>query len=86
MKHLLILAATLCLAAPLTARSRLETVTLHSELLNADKSCTVYLPDGYDRDTTRRYPVLYLLHGASDTHTAWVEKGNICLLYTSRCV
>lgn len=77
MKHLLILAATLCLAAPLTARSRLETVTLHSELLNADKSCTVYLPDGYDRDTTRRYPVLYLLHGASDTHTAWVEKGNM---------
>lgn len=78
MKRLSILAAILCIiAAPLTARSRLETVTLHSQLLNADKSCTVYLPDGYDRDTTRRYPILYLLHGASDTHTAWTEKGNM---------
>ena len=73
MKCLSILAAILCFAAPLTAKSRLETLTLHSQLLNADKSCTVYLPDGYDCDTTRRYPILYLLHGASDTHTAWTE-------------
>ena len=43
----------------------------------AGKSCTVYLPDGYDRDTTRRYPVLYLLHGASGYHGDWVEKGNM---------
>ena len=46
MKCLSILAAILCFAAPLTAKSRLETLTLHSQLLNADKSCTVYLPDG----------------------------------------
>ena len=77
MKRLLLFAMALFVIAPLTARSRLETVTLHSELLQADKVCTVYLPDGYDRDTTRRYPVLYLLHGASDTHTAWPEKGNM---------
>ncbi|WP_122120508.1 alpha/beta hydrolase [Alistipes megaguti] len=77
MKCLSILAAILCFAAPLTAKSRLETLTLHSQLLNADKSCTVYLPDGYDCDTTRSYPILYLLHGASDTHTAWTEKGNM---------
>ena len=66
-------AAMLLFAAPLTAQSRLETFTLRSELLGAEKSCTIYLPDGFDADTTRRYPVLYLLHGASDTHTAWSE-------------
>lgn len=77
MKRIPTLAALLCVAAPLTAQSRLETFTLHSDLLNADKACTVYLPDGYDGDTSRRYPVLYLLHGASDTHTAWSEKGNV---------
>lgn len=77
MKRLLMFAATLLAAAPLTAQSRLETITLHSELLNADKTCMVYLPDGYDSDTTRRYPILYLLHGASDTYTAWPVKGNM---------
>lgn len=77
MKHLLMLAATLCMTAPLAAQSRLETFTLHSEILHADKSCTVYLPDGYDRDTTRRYPILYLLHGAAGCHTDWSVKGNM---------
>ena len=66
----------LATAATAAAQSRIETFTLHSEILNADKTCTVYLPDGYDR-SEQDYPVLYLLHGASDTHTAWVEKGNM---------
>lgn len=32
----------------------------------------LYLPAGYD-DTTRRYPVLYLLHGRGDDLTAWQQ-------------
>lgn len=63
-------------AATAAAQSRIETFTLHSEILNADKTCSVYLPDGFDR-SGESYPVLYLLHGASDTHTAWKEKGNM---------
>ena len=73
MRRMLMFAAMLLSAVPLTAQSRLETFTLRSELLGAEKSCTIYLPDGFDADPTRRYPVLYLLHGASDTHTAWSE-------------
>jgi enterochelin esterase-like enzyme len=34
---------------------------------------TVYLPAGYERDTNRRYPVLYLLHGRGDTMEAWTR-------------
>lgn len=77
MKQLLMVAAALCLSAPLAAQSRLETFTLHSAILNTEKTCTVYLPDGYDSDTTRRYPVLYLLHGAAGCHTDWSVKGNM---------
>ena len=77
MKRLLMLAVMVSLAAPLTAQSRLETVTIPSRLLGAEKTCMVYLPDGYDRDTVRRYPIVYLLHGASDTYKAWTEKGNM---------
>ena len=66
----------LALAAALTAgaQSRIETYTLRSEVLGAEKTCTVYLPDGYDR-SEESYPVLYLLHGASGCHTDWTQKG-----------
>ncbi len=30
-------------------------------------SCMVYLPRGYDRDSLRRYPVIYYLHGMHDS-------------------
>lgn len=33
----------------------------------------VYLPPSYRRDTTRRYPVLYLLHGATSLPQEWVD-------------
>lgn len=32
---------------------------------------SVYLPPGYEEDTGRRYPVLYLLHGYSGTDESW---------------
>jgi endo-1,4-beta-xylanase len=37
--------------------------TFSSKVLGHDVSCLVYLPPGYDQDTTKRYPVIYWLHG-----------------------
>ncbi len=31
----------------------------------------VYLPDGYDANSRRGYPVLFLLHGAGDAYDSW---------------
>ena len=58
----LLTTALLALTAALTAgaQSRTEVYTFPSEVLGAEKSCTVYLPDGYDR-SQESYPVLYLL-------------------------
>ncbi len=42
----------------------------------------VYLPDGYDG--TRRFPVLYLLHGHGDSYDSWVNPPNGDLLNTAR--
>ena len=36
----------------------------------------VYLPADY-HDTTERYPVLYLLHGARGNELSWIEKGDL---------
>ena len=74
MKKLLTTLSALTLLLTAGAQSRIETYTLPSEVLGAEKSCTVYLPDGYDR-TQESYPVLYLLHGASGCHTDWTKKG-----------
>jgi enterochelin esterase-like enzyme len=35
----------------------------------------VYTPPGYDDDPGRRYPVLYLQHGAGEDETAWSQQG-----------
>lgn len=35
----------------------------------------VYTPPGYDDQPTRRYPVLYLQHGAGESERAWTEQG-----------
>jgi enterochelin esterase-like enzyme len=41
----------------------------------------VYTPPGYDNDTNKKYPVLYLLHGTTDTEETWskVGRANIIL-------
>ena len=36
----------------------------------------VLLPAGYAEHPRRRYPVLYLLHGAIDNYTSWTVKGD----------
>lgn len=36
----------------------------------------VYVPADYDR-TDKRYPVMYLLHGARGNETVWMDKGNL---------
>ena len=55
------------LAIAASAQSRIEHLTLKSELLGVEKHYSVYLPDGYDK-SQEKYPILYLLHGAWGTH------------------
>ncbi|MBR5600460.1 MAG: hypothetical protein IKW29_04075, partial [Bacteroidaceae bacterium] len=46
---------------------------MKSEILGTVKKYCIYLPAGYG-DENREFPVLYLLHGLTDTHTAWRDK------------
>ena len=34
---------------------------------------TVYLPPGYDASPSKKYPVIYLLHGIGDTDETWTK-------------
>ncbi|KAA5547810.1 esterase [Adhaeribacter rhizoryzae] len=35
----------------------------------------VYTPPGYEKNTSKKYPVLYLLHGTTDTEETWTKVG-----------
>ena len=60
------------------ARGSVTTDSLRSNALGAWKKFVVWTPPGYDaRDTTRRYPVVYALHGAWGRETDWVALGGL---------
>ena len=35
----------------------------------------VYTPPGYEKESAKKYPVLYLLHGTTDTEETWTKVG-----------
>ena len=47
-----------------------------SKILKMDRNYAVYLPPDYE-SSDRSYPVLYLLHGAGDDQTGWVQFGEV---------
>ena len=53
-----------------------DELTLTSKILNMERKYAVYLPPGYE-NSQRSYPVLYLLHGAGDDQTGWVQFGEV---------
>lgn len=58
-------------------QSRMETGTLYSDVLKADRDYNIFLPKSYSTDTNKKYPVLYLLHGLMDTNRGWTERGHV---------
>jgi enterochelin esterase-like enzyme len=54
----------------------MDNMTVPSKLLKMDRKYAVYLPPDYET-STRSYPVLYLLHGAGDDQTGWVQFGEV---------
>ena len=56
--------------------ARLEEWTLRTPALREPTRLRVLLPVGYGSDRRRRYPVLYLLHGADSDYRAWTRDGD----------
>ncbi|MGB5555979.1 MAG: alpha/beta hydrolase-fold protein [Flavobacteriaceae bacterium] len=53
-----------------------DNVSMNSEILKGERKYAVYLPPDYEF-SERSYPVLYLLHGAGDDQTGWVQFGEV---------
>jgi enterochelin esterase-like enzyme len=61
---------------------RVQQVLFPSKLTNTviARVAYVYTPPGYDKDTTKRYPVLYLQHGWGENEYAWWNQGRANLI------
>ena len=46
-----------------------------SKILGMSRRLTVYTPYGYEANPKKKYPVLYLLHGAGGDEEAWTSMG-----------
>jgi enterochelin esterase-like enzyme len=73
--------ATAAAQPPVIPRGTLERITVHGRSLEGnlegdspDRPVVVYLPPSYAKDTARRYPVLYFLHGYTATAEAYVKS------------
>ena len=78
MRKLLLLALLVTAALGSTAQTGkvFDSLTLKSKILNMERKFAIYLPPDYEL-SQRSYPVLYLLHGAGDDQTGWVQFGEV---------
>ena len=61
---------------------RVQMVLFPSKLTNSiiARTAFVYTPPDYDKDPTKRYPVLYLQHGWGENEYAWWNQGHANLI------
>jgi S-formylglutathione hydrolase FrmB len=71
----LILAAGLLFAAPARAAGRAECGAVQSKILRGSIPYCILLPPSYDSDKSRRYPILYFLHGMGENAEVLLDSG-----------
>lgn len=52
----------------------------YSEVSESTKRLFVYTPPGYETNTDKEYPVLYLQHGGGENETGWSSQGKANLI------
>jgi enterochelin esterase family protein len=52
----------------------------NSKTLGTTRPLVVYTPPGFDVNGKTKYPVLYLIHGGSDTYETWTKVGRANLI------
>ncbi len=59
---------------------QLREVRYFSKSSNSVRRCYIYTPPQYDREPKKRFPVLYLQHGAGENETGWGNQGRTGLI------
>jgi predicted alpha/beta superfamily hydrolase len=59
---------------------KVQQILFPSESTMTSRRAFVYTPPNYDKDQSKRYPVLYLQHGWGEDETAWSTQGHANLI------
>ncbi len=57
-----------------------QQILFPSKSTNTSRRAYVYTPPGYEKDRSKKYPVLYLQHGWGEDETAWSNQGHANLI------
>ncbi|WP_026968084.1 alpha/beta hydrolase-fold protein [Algoriphagus terrigena] len=57
-----------------------QQILFPSPSTNTSRRAFVYTPPGYSKESSERYPVLYLQHGWGEDETAWSNQGHANLI------
>src|SRR5690606_35080079 len=57
-----------------------QQILFPSSSTNTSRRAFVYTPPGYSKESSKRYPVLYLQHGWGEDETAWSNQGHANLI------
>ncbi len=75
-KYILIAIMLLPILAEAQTSQVFDNLAMKSKILEMNRKYAIYLPPDYGT-SQRSYPVLYLLHGAGDDQTGWVQFGEV---------
>jgi enterochelin esterase-like enzyme len=56
---------------------QVRAIWYRSKVTGTPRRAFVYCPPGYDKDPAKRYPVLYLQHGAGEDERGWSNQGRM---------
>ena len=56
---------------------QIRLVNYYSNITKAWRRAFVYTPAQYEKNTSERYPVLYLMHGGGEDETGWPNQGKV---------
>ena len=59
---------------------QIRQILYYSKSAHATRRIFVYTPPDYDKNTSTRYPVLYLQHGGGEDETGWPSQGRTHLI------
>jgi enterochelin esterase-like enzyme len=57
-----------------------DEILFPSKSTNSSRRAYVYTPPGYDKESSKQYPVLYLQHGYCENETSWPNQGRANLI------
>ena len=75
MVRFLVLASFLFVSARVFSQGRIDCSAVSSKILHRDVRYCVMLPASYDKKTSRKYPVLYFLHGLGENEQTLIQSG-----------